>query len=111
MARQDLGSAPSRPTDLTTVLWVTETYPSTSATISSTNSFTITLPSEPIDHSMYLVEVHAQAEIVVSVPNTVLLTTGTQPTVPLFAGKVGFFGFRFSSIAGSWYLLSATAQV
>jgi len=60
---------------------------------------------------MYLLEVHATANINIGIPNTVLLTVGTSTSLALLSGKNAFFGFRYSSTAQSWYLLSMTTQV
>lgn len=111
MTRQDFGAPPSRPKDVTTVDWVMETFPSYSATITATSSLTIQLPPSPTDHTMYLVEINAQADLTVSIPSHVLFTAGTSPSTLLYSGKTGFFGFRYSATAGSWFLLSASSQL
>jgi hypothetical protein len=111
VTRQDLGAAPSGPYDVTTVSWVTDTYPSTGLSVSTGENYTAVLPSHPIDHSMFLLEVVATANIVVSVPDTVLLTEGVAPYQTVFTGKSAFFGFRYSATQDSWFLLSNTLQV
>ncbi len=111
MTRQDLGAEPSGPYDVTTVSWVYKTYPAYSATVSVSSNYVIELPTDPVDHTMYILEVDAQAEAEVSLPEGVLLTTGNAPVTTIFGGKTGFFGFRYSSTAGSWFLLSTTSQV
>jgi hypothetical protein len=60
---------------------------------------------------MVVAEVHATADIVVSVPDGVLLCAAVQPNAYLHSGKTGFFGFRYSATAGAWFLLSSTTQV
>lgn len=77
----------------------------------ASGDFTIELPLNPVDHTMFIAEVEATAEIVVSVPDGVLLCTAVQPNAPLHPGKTGFFGFRYSANAGAWFLLSQTAQI
>jgi hypothetical protein len=111
LARQNLGAPPSRSTDYVDLSWVYSNLPSYSAVTSQAVDYTVVLPPTPVDHTMYLLEVAAQADLTVSVPNNVVLTTGTAATVPLFTGKTGFFGFRYSQTANAWFLLSATAQV
>ena len=111
MTRQDLGAPPSGPYDVTTVSWVMETFPSYSATVSATQDLMIQLPQEPLDHTMYLVEIDAQETLTVTIPQHVLFTAGTAPSTLLYAGKTGFFGFRYSSTAGKWFLLSASSQL
>lgn len=111
MTRQDLGTYPSTPYEVTTVQWVTQSYPSFSASVSTSSDLTISLPADPVDHTMLIAEVNATAEIVVSIPEGVLLTTGTAPSTVLFSGKAGFFGFRYSATASAWLLLSVTSQV
>jgi hypothetical protein len=111
LARQNLGARPTRPNDYVDVEWVVSTYPSFSASATAGHDVVISLPLNPVDHTMFIAEVRATAQIVVSVPNGVLMTTGTLPAVTLYAGKVGFFGFRYSATAGAWLLLSTTAQV
>lgn len=85
-----------------------ETFPSYSATVSSSDNLTVALPGSPVDHTMYLVEVNAQATLTVTIPSEVNLTQGVAPTTLLYSGKTGFFGFRYSATAGKWFLLSAT---
>ena len=111
MARQNLGARPSRPNDYVDVEWVQTEYPSLASYVSSGVDFVVQLPLEPVDHTMYIVEVEARADITVSLPAGVVLTTGTQPVMALFAGKTGFLGLRYSASAGAWFLLSTTAQV
>jgi hypothetical protein len=60
---------------------------------------------------MYLLEVAATATIVVTVPGSVTLTVGVARTMTVYTGKTAFFGFRYSTTAGAWFLLSATVQV
>lgn len=111
LARQNLGAPPSRPNDYTDVAWVMTTYPSYSATVTTGEDLTITLPASPVDHTMFIAEVHATAQIVVSASEGTLMTTGTLPAITLYEGGVAFLGFRYSATAGTWFLLSTTAQV
>lgn len=111
MARQNLGARPSRPNDYVDVEWVTSTYPSLASYVSSGVDIVISLPEDPVDHTMLIVEVEARANITVSLPENVLLTIGTQPVAAIYSGKTGFFGLRYSANAGAWFLLSTTAQV
>jgi len=111
LTRQDLGALPSGPKDVTTVEWVYQTYPSYSLTVTPSSNYVVALPDDPVDHTMFLLEVDAQAELEVSLPEGVLLTTGNGPVTTIFDGKTGFFGFRYSATADSWFLLSATSQV
>lgn len=60
---------------------------------------------------MQLYEVYAHgASIVVTVPGTVKLTVSTAPMVTVPSGKTAFFGFRYSTNASAWFLLSAGVQ-
>lgn len=111
MARQNLGTAPSRPNDYVDVTWVQQNYPSLRSYTSSGVNLAIELPEDPVDGTMFISEINARADIIVSLPDGVLLTTGTIPTFPLFFGKTGFFGFRYSAHADAWFLLSTTAQI
>lgn len=88
-----------------------ETFPSYSATVSASHDLIIPLPTSPVDHMMYLVEIDATSDLTVTIPTDVLLTVGTAPSTHLYAGKTGFFGFRYSSTAGKWFLLSASSQL
>jgi hypothetical protein len=47
----------------------------------------------------------------VTIPSSVLLTTGTSRSQQVPPGKTAFFGFRYSATSGAWFLLSATIQV
>lgn len=111
MTRQDLGAPPSGPHDVTTVSWVYETFPSYSQTVTTGIDYVVDLPGDPVDHTMFVLEVNATAEVAVSLPEGVLLTTGTGPVTVILGGKTGFLGFRYSATAGSWFFLSVTSQV
>lgn len=111
MARQNLGARPSRPNDYVDVEWVQTEYPSLASYVSTGVDVVVQLPSDPVDHTMLIVEVDARADISVSLPDGVLLTTGTLPVMVVYANKTAFLGFRYSANAGAWFLLSATAQV
>lgn len=108
---QNLGPAPSRPHDVVDIAWVTVTYPSFSAYVTTATDLVIEFPDSPVDHTMLLVEVFAQVQVTVSVPDDTVLTVGTQPHMVVAATKTGFLGFRYSAHAGAWFLLSATTQV
>jgi hypothetical protein len=111
MATQNLGPRPSRPTDQVDVEWVLSTYPSLSTYVSASADFAISFPDDPEPNTMLLVEVFAESEVAVSLPEGTLLTVGTQSVTVLLPTKTGWFGFRYSANAGAWFLLSATAQV
>jgi hypothetical protein len=69
------------------------------------------MPSDPVNHQMQLFEVYANGtDVVVTIPSNVLLTLSTAPAVTIPSGKTGFFGFRYSTNAGAWFLLSAGVQ-
>lgn len=111
MATQQLGPRPTRPNDVVDIAWVTSAYPSFSAYVTTASDFTVEFPDEPVEHTMLLVEVYAASQIQVSVPAGTALTLGTQPHTVIQATKTGFFGFRYSAHAGTWFLLSSTTQV
>jgi hypothetical protein len=90
---------------------VTANYPSFSAVITSATDVTLSLPSNPADHTMLLVEVIATGDIDVFCPEGTVLTIGPQFQTSLPVGKTGFFGFRYSATSEVWFLLSSTAQV
>jgi hypothetical protein len=71
----------------------------------------ITLPPNPVEHQMELFEVKADGhQILVFMPSNALLTLGSSRGVTIPADKTAFFGFRYSSHAQAWFLLSATFQ-
>jgi hypothetical protein len=111
MTREDYGTTPTTPYEVVTLSALYANHPSYSQTIVADASFTInTLPSSPIDHTMYLLEVHATATITVTAPGGILLTVGIPSSLVVFSGTSAFFGFRYSATAGSWFLLSTTNQ-
>jgi hypothetical protein len=112
VATQNLGPAPTRPTDVVDLGDLTTMYPSLSSTVVTHVNITAPLPPSPIDHTMFFLEVAAPTvQITVTVPVDTLLTTGVQPVTVVPPGKTGFFGFRYSATAGAWFLLSSTTQV
>lgn len=111
MARQNLGARPSRPNDVVDVEWAQSAYPSYSSFVSATANVTLTLPNGPVNHQMQLYEIYAHgASIVVTIPGTVKLTVSTSPVVTVLSDKTAFFGFRYSTNASAWFLLSAAVQ-
>lgn len=90
---------------------MTANYPSFSAVVTSDIDVVLTLPSDPVDHTMLLVEVIATGDIDVFCPEGTALTIGPQFQTSLPSGKTGFFGFRYSAASEVWFLLSSTAQV
>jgi hypothetical protein len=111
MALQNLGEPTLRPNDYVTLTYLQNNYPSTSARVVSYGNYTIALPSSPVDHAMFVVEVVAgSTAILVTIPGTVLLTAGVFSSYTLQPHKTGFFGFRYSAAASSWFALSAALQ-
>jgi hypothetical protein len=111
LARQNLGARPSRPNDVVDIEWAQSTYPSYSSFVSATADFTLTLLSDPINHTMLLCEMYANgADVVVTVPGTVKFTVSTAPVVTVPSGKTAFFGLRYSTNASAWFLLSSAVQ-
>lgn len=112
MATQNLGPAPTRPTDIVDLGDLQTLYPSLSSTVVSDVDIDVEFPADPIDHTMFFLEVAApSAQITVTVPVGTLMTTGVQPVTVVPFGKTGFLGFRYSATAGAWFLLSTTTQV
>lgn len=112
MAFQNLGEAPSRPTDVVDISWVTASYPSYSTYILTHVNYVIVLPDDPVDHQMQLYEIHAGGAnpVTITVPSSVLLTKGLVTVSVLPNGKTAFYGFRYSAHVGSWFLLSSAEQ-
>lgn len=111
MALQNFGEPPSRPNDYVDLQYVQAQYPSSSSRVTTYGPYTIALPSNPLDHAMYLVEVVAPTVAVsVTFPAGVLLTAGMVSFYTVPQGKTGFFGFRYSSSAQAWFALSAAVQ-
>lgn len=79
--------------------------------ITCTGDTVITPTGTPNGRVMVVEALASSAQRVPSVAASVALTSGVgsrQLTVP--AGMVGLFGLRFSSLAGTWLLLSATVE-
>lgn len=110
MTRKDFGTPPTTPYEVVTLGVLNQTLPSYSLTVETAENYTIVLPSDPVDHTMFIVEVDAQARILVTVPDTVVLTEGLAYITLLPSGASGFFGFRYSATVDKWFLLSATNQ-
>ena len=73
--------------------------------------YTIALPEDPVDRQMVIVEVRAQAPLTVRIPDGAVLTMFTRDAYALRGDTTGFFGFRYSASASTWFLMSATMQV
>lgn len=112
MTREDYGTTPSTPYEVVTLSALYANLPSYSQTVVTSENYTIVLPSSPVDHTMYLLEVDATAAITVTIPDTVLATIGVPVgSTAVFSGKTAFFGFRYSASRDSWFLLSSTSQL
>lgn len=112
MTRKDLGPTPVGVKDQLTLGWARTVYPSFSSYIETPSDFTIILPEDPVEHQMEIFEIKAvNNRALIFMPADVVFCLGTHPAVTLEAGKTGFFGFRYSSHAESWFLLSTSFQV
>jgi len=112
VALQNLGVVPVRPADVADVSWVQSAYPSFSSYAALTANYTFSLPSNPTDRYMQFCEVYnaGTVPITITVPDSILITLGLFSSAVLPVGKTAFYGFRYSSHAGSWFLLSSTQQ-
>ena len=79
--------------------------------VSISTDYTIELPDDPTDHQMAIYEIRASAPATVLIPSEATLTTNTRTAYVLRAETTGFFGFRYSASASTWFLMSATMQV
>ncbi len=111
MTRQDLGLTPDEPASVVTLGFLRAIYPSYSTFLSVGANYTVVLPPDPVNYQMELFEVYATADVSVTFPNDVLLTGLGQNSYEILTGLTGFFGFRYSMAAGTWFLLSATVQI
>lgn len=111
MTRKDLGPTPVGVKDGATLGWVRTTYPSYSNYVASPQDLNLVLPANPAEHQMELFEVKASGnQILVFMPSQARLTLGSSRGVTVQANKTAFFGFRYSSHAQAWFLLSATFE-
>lgn len=91
--------------------FMTNTYPSYSRYLEAEDDVLLTLPADPLEHQMEVVEVRATAgRVIVSAPADALLCFGTHRNSTLEAGKTGFYGFRWSSHASAWFFLSEAIE-
>ena len=111
MTRKDLGPTPVGLNDQLTVGWARTEYPSYSNYVAASSDHHIVLPENPVEHQMEIYEVKAVGTTILAfVPANALLTLGSNRGVTIQAGKTAFFGFRYSSHAQAWFLLSTTFQ-
>ena len=110
MARRQLGLDPQRPDDEVTFGFMTDLYPVNSHYVEISSDYNIFLPNDPVDHQMELFEIFAIEGAVVNVPLGTLFTFGTGSVVAVGGGKTAFLGFRYSSHAHAWFLLSLAVQ-
>lgn len=103
-------AGPQESGDAVNRAYLDSTYPSYSHYLSSAVDLTLPLPADPVEHQMEVFEVHATARILVSVPTTVRLTPGNYRTTTVEAARTGFYGLRWSSHAGAWFLLSTAIE-
>lgn len=71
---------------------------------------TLTMPSSPVNGQMTLFEIRATAAITVTAAAGTKLTGTLTNTLAIGSGKSGFMGFRYSTAASAWYLLSSVAE-
>lgn len=111
MTRKDLGPTPVGLHDQLTLGWARTTYPSYSTYLVATGDLHLSLPEDPEDHQMEVFEIKAGDErVLVYSPTGVVPCLGTNPAITVEAHKTAFFGFRWSSHAGVWFLLSTALQ-
>lgn len=111
MTRKDLGPTPVGLRDQLTLGWARTTYPSYSTYITSESDYHIELPDDPVEHQMEIFEVRAgDNRILVFSPDGVIPCLGANPAITVEAGKTAFMGYRYSSHADAWFLLSTALQ-
>lgn len=111
MTRKDLGPTPVGVSDQLTLGWARTTYPSYSTYVATESDHHIVLPAEPVEHQMEIFEIKAgENRVLVFAPDNVRTCLGAHPAITLEAGKTAFMGFRYSSHAGAWFLLSTALQ-
>ena len=116
------GSYPNPTLDLVTSTPYTQTF-STTPTIDPTlgNNPNLTMTSNitsltvsttgALDGQMILLSVLSSGGTSVTLAAATKLTTGLSSVNTIAAAKVGFFGFRYSSLLSAWVLLSFTASL
>lgn len=111
VTRKDLGPTPVGEHDQLTLGWAHSTFPSYSTYILAESDLYLTLPETPTEHQMEVFEVKAGADrILVFSPSGVLPCLGAHPAITVEAHKTVFMGFRYSSHASAWFLLSTALQ-
>lgn len=111
MTRKDLGPTPVGVRDQLTLGWARTTYPSFSTFVLAESDHYIELPDDPVEHQMEIFEVQAgENRVLVFSPDGVLPCLGASPAITVEAGKTAFLGFRYSSHADAWFLLSTALQ-
>ena len=110
MARRQLGLDPQGPQDEVTFGFMTDLYPVNSHYVEIDAEYNIFLPNDPAEHQMELFEIFALESAPVNVPLGTLFTFGTGSVVSIEGGKTAFLGFRYSSHAHAWFLLSLAVQ-
>lgn len=78
--------------------------------VTSGTNLTLTMPGSPVNGQMTLFEIRATAAITVTVAAGTKLTGSLTSTLAIGSGKSGFMGFRYSTAANAWYLLSAVSE-
>jgi len=79
--------------------------------ITATADMHLASPTNPTNGQMLVVEVLASgANRIVTIDGPTLLTTGLTQNLTIQSGQVGIFGFRFSSLRGSVWLLTSATQ-
>ena len=110
MARKQLGLVPQGPQDEVSFGFMTDLYPVNSHYVEIDSDYDIFLPNDPINHQMELFEIFATADAEVNVPVGTRFTFGTGSVVPVGGSKTAFLGFRYSTHAQAWFLLSLAVQ-
>ncbi len=111
MTRKDLGPTPVGEHDQLTLGWARTAYPSYSNHIVAQSDLHLSLPEDPDEHQMEVFEVKAGPDrVLVFSPSDVIPCLGAHPSITLEPHKTAFLGFRWSSHAGAWFLLSTALQ-
>lgn len=81
--------------------------------ITATGALALAVPTNPTDGQMVMVEVLASGGArVVTLNASIVLTTGLVAAPSIASGKVGYFGLRYSVLAGNvWVCLSQTQSL
>ncbi len=78
--------------------------------VTPSTNYTLEPPVRPLDGELVLFEICPTVQVIVTIPPSVLLTSGISNQMIVPANKSGFIGIRYSTTRSAWHVIATTLE-